>query len=68
MPAGTIKTYVADRGFGFLRPDNEAADVFFHISSVVGDDWTPAPGERCTFENGVDPKSNRVRAQKVTLA
>ncbi len=39
MPQGTIKKLVSDRGFGFVKVD-ENNDLFFHHSEVQG----------CTFE------------------
>ncbi|GAI80044.1 unnamed protein product, partial [marine sediment metagenome] len=37
FPDGFIKTFKADRGFGFISRDN-GADVFFHISDVTDPD------------------------------
>lgn len=31
---GRIKTYIEDRGFGFIKPDDGGDDIFFHISNV----------------------------------
>jgi CspA family cold shock protein len=35
MKKGTIKT-LRDKGFGFITPEGEEKDVFFHTSALVG--------------------------------
>lgn len=34
MATGVIKKVVADRGFGFIRPDDGSKDVFFHVNAL----------------------------------
>lgn len=48
---GRIKMYNADRGFGFITPDNGTDDLFFHISDVRGID-SPAPGVPVQYQVG----------------
>ena len=33
---GTIKTTVAEKHFGFITPEGETKDVFFHESALQG--------------------------------
>ncbi len=34
MPTGTVKWFNSVKGYGFIQPEDNTADVFVHISAV----------------------------------
>jgi CspA family cold shock protein len=66
MATGKIKMFNEDKGFGFIKPDDGGADVFFHVSDLRAGDEI-APDKAVSFEVGVDPKSGKTKAVSVDL-
>lgn len=53
MPSGTVKWFNADRGFGFIAPENGGDDVFVHFSAIEDPQRgyrTLVEGQRVSFE------------------
>ncbi len=62
MPTGTIKFFNDAKGFGFIKPDNGAQDVFVHVSGLVNE---VKEGDRVSYE--VEQGKKGVNAVKVEL-
>ena len=67
MAEGTITSLRPERGFGFLRPDGERGELFFHASEVEGTTFEALrEGARVAFEADADPRHpGRRRAERV---
>ena len=51
---GKVKFFDIEKGFGFILPDEEMDDLFFHLSSFSG--GVPFENDRVEFKIGEGPK------------
>ena len=51
MATGTVKWFNAQKGYGFIQPDDGSKDVFVHISAVERSGMDNlGEGQKLTFE------------------
>ncbi|KQZ50441.1 cold-shock protein [Rhizobium sp. Root149] len=69
MATGTVKWFNATKGFGFIQPDDGAADVFVHISAVERAGMAGLKdGQKIAYELVTDRRSGRVSADSLQAA
>jgi CspA family cold shock protein len=69
MSTGTVKWFNAQKGFGFIQPEDGSKDVFVHISDVERSGMsTLNEGQRVTFEVTRDPKNGKSSASNLKNA
>ena len=63
MTTGTVKWFSAEKGFGFITPDDGSADVFVHFSAIAGEGYRNLDeGRKVEFEVTRARKARRPRA------
>jgi CspA family cold shock protein len=67
MPQGTVKWFNAEKGFGFIEPDDGGQDVFAHFSAITDDggyrsleegqrvEYSASPGDRGMQADSIQP-------------
>ncbi|MGB3911049.1 MAG: cold-shock protein [Pseudolysinimonas sp.] len=57
MATGTVKWFNADKGFGFIAPDDGTPDVFAHFSAIAGTGRRDLnEGEKVSYDVTQGPK------------
>ncbi|MBT1263254.1 cold-shock protein [Pseudomonas pergaminensis] len=57
MATGTVKWFSAEKGFGFISPDDRSADVFVHHSAIKTDGFrTLEEGKKVEYDIVEGPK------------
>jgi len=65
---GTVKWFNAQKGFGFIAPDNGGSDAFVHISAVERAGISDLrEGQKVRFELISDRRTGKMAAEKLEL-
>ena len=66
MATGTVKWFNAEKGFGFIAPDDGSADVFAHFSAINSSGYRSLDeGDKVEFETQQGPKG--LQAANITV-
>ncbi|HVI30164.1 cold-shock protein [Hansschlegelia sp.] len=68
MSSGTVKWFNAQKGFGFIAPDDGGADAFVHISAMErAGIFDLQEGQKVTYELVADRKSGKMTADRLQI-
>lgn len=66
MATGTVKWFNAEKGYGFISPDDGSADVFAHFSAIDGSGYRSLEeGQKVEFDvaqGQKGPQAEKIRA------
>ena len=66
MSTGTVKWFNAQKGYGFIQPDDGGKDVFVHISAVErAGMYNLNEGQKVSFDVVKSPKNGKEAAENL---
>ena len=65
---GIVKFFNAEKGYGFIKPDDGGKDIFVHITAVEQANMTTlAEGQKISFDVEPDKKGKGPKAVDLVL-
>mmetsp|Transcript_3449 Transcript_3449/g.9261 ORF Transcript_3449/g.9261 Transcript_3449/m.9261 type:complete len:101 (+) Transcript_3449:113-415(+) len=68
MPTGVMLRWNAEKGFGFIKPDEAGDDLFCHVSALRDGEGSIRDGDAVTFREEYDDRKGKERAVDVAVA
>lgn len=66
---GTVKFFNADKGFGFITPDNGGSDIFVHASALERSGLRSLnDGDKVSFDTEPDNRGKGPKAVNIQMA
>jgi len=69
MINGTVKFYNANKGFGFIQPEDNSKDVFVHATALeragIG---SLSEGQKVSFDTEIDQRSGKTAVRSIQTA
>jgi CspA family cold shock protein len=69
MQNGTVKFYNAQKGYGFIQPDDGSTDVFVHATALERAGMNALnEGQKVSFDTEKDKRSGKVAVNNIREA
>lgn len=68
MPTGVLVRWNAEKGFGFIQPQDNSEDVFCHVSDLQDGEGSVVEGDYVLYTEKWDNRKGKYRAAEVELS
>ncbi|CAJ1446986.1 unnamed protein product [Effrenium voratum] len=65
---GTLKKFFAEKGIGYIAPDDGSEDVFIHFQSLInGGEPDMIPGAKLSYDLEINDRNGKTKAVRVKI-